>query len=63
LGIKSYSAYGNVDTPENKAFVQAYYKKTKKPTNSEVYHGYLNAIVLINALKAIGGNVEDSDGL
>jgi branched-chain amino acid transport system substrate-binding protein len=62
LGIRSYSAYGNVDTPENKAFVQAYYKKTKKPTNSEVYHGYLNATVLINALKAIGGNVEDSEG-
>ncbi len=62
LGIRSYSAYGNVNTPENKAFVQAYYKKKKMPTNSEVYHGYLNASVLINALKAIGGNVEDTEG-
>lgn len=62
LGIKTYAAYGKVDTPENKAFAQAYYEKTKKPVNTEVYQGYLNATVLIKALKAINGNVEDIDG-
>jgi branched-chain amino acid transport system substrate-binding protein len=48
-----------VDTPENKRFVQAFNRKYKKDPVYNNHLGYLAAKASGEALKAVGGNVED----
>ncbi len=50
------------DSPENKAFVQAFRAKYNAPANQFAYQGYLAARVIAEALKATSGAVEDTQG-
>ena len=60
LGIVSWMSYTpSIDTPENKRFVQAFTKKFKKDPVYNNHLGYLAARSVGEALKAVGGNVED----
>ena len=60
LGVVSWMSYSpTVDTPENKRFVQAFNRKYKKDPVYNNHLGYLAAKATGEALKAVGGNVED----
>jgi len=60
LGIVNWMSYGStIDTAENKRFVQAFTKKFKKEPVYNNHLGYLAARAVGEALKAVGGNVED----
>ncbi|MBX6342486.1 MAG: ABC transporter substrate-binding protein, partial [Thermomicrobiaceae bacterium] len=60
LGIVSALHYSPLyDSPENKAFVDAYRKKFNAPTNQFAYEGYLNARVIGEAMNATRGEVAD----
>ncbi|MBI3092167.1 MAG: ABC transporter substrate-binding protein [Candidatus Tectomicrobia bacterium] len=59
-GMISYYFYTTAyDAPENKAFVEAYTKKYNMPPAVYAGQGYLTAKVILAALEAIKGNVED----
>src|SRR5207244_3181628 len=59
-GIVSWLSYSPVlDTAENKRFVQAFSKKFGKDPVYNNHLGYLAAKASGEALKAVGGNVED----
>ena len=53
-----YSPY--IDSPENKAFVDAFKKKYGRVPNQFAYQGYLAALVAAKALEAVQGKVEDT---
>lgn len=53
----------SVDTPENKAFVQAYEKKYNKRPSIESAEGYDAAMILAEAIKKLDGDVSDPDKL
>ena len=58
------SAYvycGTLDTPENKAFVSAYQAKYKDAPGPYPYLAYVSAKAAIQALKDVGGKIEDKD--
>jgi len=60
LGIVSWLSYSPVlDTAENKRFAQAFSKKFGKDPAYNNHLGYLAAKAAGEALKAVGGNVED----
>jgi branched-chain amino acid transport system substrate-binding protein len=60
LGIISWLSYSPVlETAENKRFVQAFQKKYRKDPNYNNHLGYLAGKAGGEALKAVGGNVED----
>ncbi len=60
LGIVSWMSYSTlIDTPENKRFVQAFTKKFKKEPVYNNHLGYLAGRAVGEALKSVGGNVED----
>jgi branched-chain amino acid transport system substrate-binding protein len=60
IGIVSWFSYSPVlDTPENKRFVQAFNQRFKKDPGYNNHLGYLAAKAAGEALKAVGGNVED----
>jgi branched-chain amino acid transport system substrate-binding protein len=60
LGIVSWLSYSPVlDTAENKRFVQAFGKKYRKDPVYNNHLGYLAAKAAGEAMKAVGGNVED----
>jgi branched-chain amino acid transport system substrate-binding protein len=62
LGAKSYLHYGvTVDTPENKKFVPAYFKKYKENPSIFSEQGYVGAKVIVEAINAVKGKVEDTD--
>lgn len=50
-----------IETPENEAFVKAYREKYGTVPNQFAYQGYLTARVITEAVKAVNGNVEDTD--
>ena len=52
-----------IDTPESKAFVDGYTKLHGAPPQALSYNGYIQGRVLVEALKSLGGNVENSDQL
>lgn len=53
----------DLDTPRNKAFVAAYEAKYGKVPASYAAHAYDAAYLLDSAIKAVGGNLADKDGL
>src|SRR5712691_10507584 len=60
VGIVSWLSYSPVlDTAENKRFVQAFSKKFRKDPVYNNHLGYLAAKASGEAMKAVGGNVED----
>jgi branched-chain amino acid transport system substrate-binding protein len=60
LGMVSWMSYQpTIDTAENKRFVQAFAKKFKKEPVYNNHLGYLAGKAAGEALKAVGGNVED----
>jgi branched-chain amino acid transport system substrate-binding protein len=60
LGMVSWMSYTpTIDTAENKRFVQAFAKKFKKEPVYNNHLGYLAGKAAGEALKAVGGNVED----
>ena len=60
IGVVSWFSYSPVlDTPENKRFVQAFNKKYGRDPVNNNHLGYLAAKAGGEALKAVGGNVED----
>jgi branched-chain amino acid transport system substrate-binding protein len=60
VGIVSWLSYSPVlDTAENKRFVQAFGKKYRKDPVYNNHLGYLAAKAAGEAMKAVGGNVED----
>jgi branched-chain amino acid transport system substrate-binding protein len=60
VGVVSWLSYSPVlDTAENKRFVQAFSKKFRKDPVYNNHLGYLAAKAAGEAMKAIGGNVED----
>jgi branched-chain amino acid transport system substrate-binding protein len=63
VGVMSaYTYCGTLDTPENKAFVDAYKARNNNALpGSYQYMGYMAAKMVIQALKDIKGNVEDRD--
>lgn len=62
LGIRSYGPYApSLDTPENARFARLVREKTGRPANLGAYLGYLQARVAMEALKAVNGDVEDTD--
>ncbi len=60
LGIHGASCYAStIDNPHNKRLVDAFRKKHgKRPTDCTVIGGYMNALVLLEGLKATGGDTE-----
>ncbi|MFC1833781.1 ABC transporter substrate-binding protein [Thermodesulfobacteriota bacterium] len=62
LGVKNYTHYAlTLDNPENKKFVEAYLKKYKEDPSMFSEQGYVGAKVIVDALSAINGKVEDKD--
>jgi branched-chain amino acid transport system substrate-binding protein len=62
LGAMNYLHYAHtVDTPENRAFVKAYEAKYKEKPWALAYGGYLGAAVIVKALDAVKGDVENRD--
>jgi branched-chain amino acid transport system substrate-binding protein len=62
LGMQSYGVYApGLETPENARFSRLIRDKTGKPANLGAYLGYLQARVAMEALKAVNGEVEDTD--
>jgi branched-chain amino acid transport system substrate-binding protein len=62
LGIKNYLHYADtLKTPENEKFVKAYMAKFKDYPNSTAEQGYVGAKVILLALEAIKGNIENKD--
>lgn len=60
LGVVSWLSYSPVlDTAENKRFVQAFARKFRKDPVYNNHLGYLAAKAAGEAMKAVGGNVED----
>lgn len=48
-----------LDTPENKAFIQAYEAKYKRPPTTYAEQGYVAGQMLVKALERVKGNVEN----
>jgi branched-chain amino acid transport system substrate-binding protein len=60
LGIVSWLSYApGLDSAENKKFVQAFQKKFRKDPVYNNHLGYLSARSAGEAIKGIGGNIED----
>jgi branched-chain amino acid transport system substrate-binding protein len=60
LGIRSYAVYAwGIDTPENRKFRNAFMAKTGKPTDEISYASYIRGRIVLEALKATKGDVED----
>ncbi len=62
LGIKNYLHYAaTLDTPENKAFVDAYKAKYNELPSMFAEQAYVGAKAIVTALEAVQGNIEDVD--
>jgi branched-chain amino acid transport system substrate-binding protein len=62
VGIKSYLHYAEtIKTPENEAFFKAYLARFKEAPNSTAEQGYVGAKVVLMALAAVKGNIENQD--
>ena len=62
LGVVNYLHYATtLDTPENKKFVAAYRKKYNEDPSLFSEQGYVGARVIVDAIKAVKGNVEDKE--
>lgn len=62
VGVQSIYTYcGTLDTPENKKFVSGFEAREHALPGSYSYMGYMAAKMVIQALKNIGGKVEDKD--
>jgi branched-chain amino acid transport system substrate-binding protein len=62
VGGRDYTHYClSIDTPENKKFVAAYQKKYKEEPSMFSEQGYVGAKVIVEALNAVGGKVEDTE--
>ena len=63
-GIKSTLFWDyNLDTPENKAFVEAYEKKFDQRPSIESLEGYDAAMIIGKAIESLDGDVSDSEKL
>ena len=63
-GIKSTLFWDyNLDTPENKAFVEAYEKKFDQRPSIESLEGYDAAMIIGKAIESLNGDVSDSEKL
>ena len=63
-GIKSTLFWDyNLDTPENKAFVEAYEKKFDQRPSIESLEGYDAAMIMGKAIESLNGDVSDSEKL
>jgi len=63
-GIKSTLFWDyNLDTPENKAFVEAYEKKFDQRPSIESLEGYDAAMIIGKAIESLNGDVADSEKL
>ena len=63
-GIKSALFWDyNLDTPENKAFVEAYEKKFDQRPSIESLEGYDAAMIIGEAIESLNGDVSDSEKL
>ena len=61
-GIKSTLFWDyNLDTPENKAFVEAYEKKFDQRPSIESLEGYDAAMIIGKAIESLDGDVSDSE--
>ncbi|HEX3244462.1 MAG TPA: ABC transporter substrate-binding protein [Chloroflexota bacterium] len=64
VGLLSYGEWAlALDTPENKRFVEAFQAKFQKEPGQHHLLGYMEGRVMGEALKAVGGAVEDKDKL
>jgi branched-chain amino acid transport system substrate-binding protein len=62
LGVKNYIHYSlALKNPQNKAFVAAYRKKYKQDPGMFSEQGYVGARAIVEALKAVKGNVENTE--
>ena len=62
LGIKSYGEWADtMPSPENQSFVKAYLAKYKEYPSIYSERGYVGAKVILMALNAVNGNVENKD--
>ena len=59
--LSAYTYCGTLDTPENKEFVENYRSGYKGSPGSYQYMGYMAAKMAAQAIKEIGGRVEDKD--
>ena len=64
LGVVTSLHYSPLlDTPENRAFVQAFRSRYGRIPNQFAYQGYITARVIAEAIAAIGGDVENTERL
>ena len=64
LGVLSVDAYSAVlDTPENKAFADKVMKATKRDPTATIVYSYTGFDWITQAIKAIGGDVENKEKL
>ncbi|MBX5443792.1 MAG: ABC transporter substrate-binding protein [Sphaerobacter sp.] len=62
LGVVSVLHYSPLyDSPENQKFVEEFNARYNAPTGQFSYQGYLNGRVIVEALNATDGNVEDTE--
>ncbi len=62
LGIEGYLHYfETVDTPENKRFVKEYKEKYKDTPGSLSENGYVGAKVIVKAIEAVKGKIENQE--
>jgi branched-chain amino acid transport system substrate-binding protein len=62
LGVDNYQHYApSLDTPENRRFVKAYQQKYNETPAQLADQGYVGAAVIVKALEAVKGNVENQE--
>jgi len=57
--LSSYTYCGSLDTPLNKRFVEGFNARYKTLPGSYMYMAYMGAKMMIQAIKEVGGKVED----
>jgi branched-chain amino acid transport system substrate-binding protein len=63
LGLRNYVHYAHsLKNPENERFLKAYLAKYKEVPGVFAEQGYVGAKVILMALEAVKGNVENTDG-
>jgi branched-chain amino acid transport system substrate-binding protein len=62
LGVDNYQHYAfTLDTPENRRFVKAYQTKYNMDPGQVAEQGYVGAKVIVKALEAVGGKIENQE--
>jgi branched-chain amino acid transport system substrate-binding protein len=61
--LSMYNYCGSLNTPANKRFVDGYRARYNALPGSYQYMAYMGSRILIQAIKDVGGNVEDKDSI